>query len=322
MRILAFVVLPALLFSAAAGVAGAHRGLAVAELARGMPGPFLLLVIGFSLARPGIAEHLRSWTASGAHRRWLAAQALLVPYLVYGGLLGQLSLTALAAQIAYVNLPLLILSRLGPPPPRGRDALALLLVWLPVEFRLLPPAWTWPEGQSGHLLDGLLGACLAVYLFGILRGLEGIGFTSTIRARDVGVGIATFAAFLPAGIAIGLATGFFRFVPRSPDSLAAAGIFLGIFLSTGIPEELLFRGLIQNGLVQTLPGRVPALVLASLVFGAAHLNNGPAPDLRFAALATAAGLAYGVAFRARGSLIAPAIAHALVGTTWTLWFRE
>ena len=61
---------------------------------------------------------------------------------------------------------------------------------------------------------------------------------------------------------------------------------LGIFIFIGIPEELLFRGIIQNLLEKAIGRPALALGVASLIFGAAHLNNGPSPDWRYFLLAT------------------------------------
>ena len=42
-----------------------------------------------------------------------------------------------------------------------------------------------------------------------------------------------------------------------------------------LPEELLFRGVIQNGLSRAFGSRAAGLVVASIVFGAVHLDNPP-----------------------------------------------
>ncbi|MGH9962094.1 MAG: CPBP family intramembrane glutamic endopeptidase [Pyrinomonadaceae bacterium] len=65
-----------------------------------------------------------------------------------------------------------------------------------------------------------------------------------------------------------------------------------------------------------------SLVVTSIIFGAAHLNNGPTrPDWRYFLLATIAGLFYGNAYARTGRLLAPAIVHTLVDTVWRSFFR-
>jgi membrane protease YdiL (CAAX protease family) len=96
---------------------------------------------------------------------------------------------------------------------------------------------------------------------------------------------------------------------------------LGIFFLIAIPEELLFRGIIQNFLEKTLRKPPLALFVTSLIFGAAHLNNGPRPDWRYFLLASLAGLFYGNAYQQTRGLMAPAIVHTLVDMVWRAFFR-
>lgn len=96
---------------------------------------------------------------------------------------------------------------------------------------------------------------------------------------------------------------------------------LGIFIFIGIPEELLFRGIIQNLLEKAIGRPALALGVASLIFGAAHLNNGPSPDWRYFLLATLAGLVYGRAYAKTRNLMAPALLHTLVDVAWRGFFR-
>jgi len=98
------------------------------------------------------------------------------------------------------------------------------------------------------------------------------------------------------------------------------GQFLGILLVVAVPEELLFRGLIQNLLQRVLPATY-ALIVAALIFGASHLNNGPAPDWRYVLLASIAGVFYGRAYRRSGGLMAAFLVHAAVDTIWREFFR-
>jgi membrane protease YdiL (CAAX protease family) len=81
--------------------------------------------------------------------------------------------------------------------------------------------------------------------------------------------------------------------------------FAMVALLAGVGEELLFRGVIQTKLVEwTNP--VAGLVLASLVFGAAH-----ALSKLYFLLATLIGLYLGWLLQRYDELITPMIAHAL-----------
>lgn len=81
--------------------------------------------------------------------------------------------------------------------------------------------------------------------------------------------------------------------------------FAMVALLAGVGEELLFRGVIQAQLVEwTNP--VAGLVLASLIFGAAH-----ALSKLYFLLATLIGLYLGWLLQRYGELVTPIIAHAL-----------
>ena len=84
---------------------------------------------------------------------------------------------------------------------------------------------------------------------------------------------------------------------------------------------MLFRGIIQNILEKEVGHRNLALGMTALIFGAAHLNNGPSPDWRYFLLATLAGWFYGRAYIKTRNLMAPALVHTLVDVAWRGFFR-
>jgi membrane protease YdiL (CAAX protease family) len=73
----------------------------------------------------------------------------------------------------------------------------------------------------------------------------------------------------------------------------------------GIGEELLFRGLVQGGLMRVVPGYL-ALLSASALFGLAHFATST-----YAVVAALMGLYLGGLFLMQGSLLAPIVTHAL-----------
>ena len=68
--------------------------------------------------------------------------------------------------------------------------------------------------------------------------------------------------------------------------------------------------------------RVGSLVVASIVFGSAHLNNGTWPNMRYMLLATLAGLAYGWVWQRTRRISASALTHAAVDWIWVTVFRN
>ncbi len=230
--------------------------------------------------------------------------------------------TASSASLLYVTLPAFLVycgrDRKG---PGAFDFLAVLALWLPFDLRLLEGIWTWPEGQASYGLQTLLAVDLAVFLFVLYRAHEGIDYRFRLTRRGVLAFAASFALFTAIAVPLGLAIDFINYQSRTFDALSFLESFLVILLFIGIPEELLFRGLLQNFLEQWWGKGARALVAASLLFGAAHLDNDAPPNFSYALLASIAGIFYGLTFRRAGNLFAPAILHALVDAVWRAFFR-
>ena len=313
----------ALLITLAALAAGRSRELPISGLLGASLGVFLLLWGYFALSDPRIQSVLAQWCQTSRARVLALACCLVLPYLAYSLPLHCFSLRGFLALLLYVNLPVLAIrahSSVRDSPVA--DFAALLLIWLPLELGVLPALWLWPPGQPGHYLDGLLGVLLAVYCFQAVRALPGIGYHLVPRGRDWLLAGAGVLLFLPLALGFGALTGFLRFSPHAPDPPAFLARILGIFLVTAVPEELLFRGLLQNLLLRWTGRGTLSLGLAAVLFALAHLNVGAHPDWRLALLATLAGILYGWLFRATGGLMAPALAHTFVNSLWTLGFRS
>jgi membrane protease YdiL (CAAX protease family) len=274
------------------------------------------------LALDGAVERLRR-LAQGRRLRPAALAALFVcaylPYWATAAGARPLPLLVVAAGVA-VPATLAILL----PVDRRRwvgDALVVLAVWLPAEFRWLAAAFPWPPRGLGTLLWTPIGLGLLLYLMTVVRRLDGVGFGARPRGGDLAAAAGAYAAFAAVGIPIGLLTGFLGYGPDWDGALAVTARVAMIFLFTGVPEETLFRGFIQ-GLLARFTGRpVLALTAASLLFGAAHLNNGPVPDWRYALLTALAGGAYGWVYHRTRTIAAAAVTHTLVDATWVLVFR-
>jgi membrane protease YdiL (CAAX protease family) len=313
----------ALLITLAALAAGHARALPTSGLLGAALGIFLLLCGYFALSDAGVQSRLALWCANSRARVCILACSLALPYLAYAAPLHGLSAKGLVALLLYAILPALTLQAShskGDSP--FADFAALLFIWLPLEFGVLPPLWLWPPGQSGHYLDGLLGVLVAVTCFQVVRALPGIGYHLVPRGRDWMLAAAGCCLFLPLALALAAWTGFLHFSPHDPKLPVIAARILGTFLVTAVPEELLFRGLLQNLLQRWTARPGLALGVSAIVFGMAHLNVGAHPDWRLVLLATLAGLLYGWLFRASGGLMAPALAHTFVDSLWLLLFRH
>lgn len=278
---------------------------------------FLLLIPYFLGGLSDFFERLGAWLDRRPGRLLGAAALLLVPYAIYAFGTGAFTTYAALKLTVFVLGPALLLafkSRLT-----WADALAILALWLPLDFRLFRDVWSWPEGGAAYTLNVVLAVDLALLLFVAFRRLGGVGYRFRLGWSDLSAYAINLAICLAFVIPLGLATGFVRF---NPDTGAAsfAFSFLAIFLTIAVPEELLFRGLIQNFLQKTWGHSGRALVVTSVVFGLAHLNNGAHPDWRYVLLAAIAGFFYGRAYLQSGGLMAAALVHASIDAIWRGFF--
>lgn len=95
---------------------------------------------------------------------------------------------------------------------------------------------------------------------------------------------------------------------------AAAFLFVNL-LGTCFSEELFFRGALQRELMLYL-APVPAIVIASVLFGLVHVYRG----WEFVLLATLSGLLYGVIYRRTGLLSLSVLTHFAVNCVWIMLF--
>jgi membrane protease YdiL (CAAX protease family) len=140
-------------------------------------------------------------------------------------------------------------------------------------------------------------------------------------ASDIRLALIAFAVLAPVLIAAGIPIGFIPppHLPSAPAGRMTAAVAI-VFAGTALPEEILFRALIQNLMMQRWGGGFRTLLAASVIFGAAHLDNGPqaVPNWRYMILATIAGVAYGRVFQKSSTILSPALLHTLVD--WTKHF--
>jgi membrane protease YdiL (CAAX protease family) len=162
---------------------------------------------------------------------------------------------------------------------------------------------------------------LALVLFVGFRSVPGLQFNLPRHARDCWLPLVGFALAAPVLAIVGIAIGFIP-PPHLPTQAAgrmisAAGL---IFAGTALPEEILFRSLIQNLLMLRFGANTRTLLAAAFIFGCAHLDNGPQPlpNWRYMILATIAGVAYGAVFRKASTVLSSAALHMLVD--WTRHF--
>jgi hypothetical protein len=284
----------------------------------------LLLLAFVGLTYTAVVRAIRHLAVTSAVSALALPFLLLVPYLVYSLGTDSFSAEGLGKLAAYIAVPTLLLfpDRRGHGERLGwRDVAAMLALGVPVSARWLRGIWTWPE--EVYFFGPLFCVAVGAYGFLVLRRLEDVGYRLGFRKYDVIDGFINFAGFAALGIPLGYALGFIAFRPTSVSFLDFVVQFAGIYLTIAIPEELLFRGIFQNQLQKTFSGRrrgVYALLVASVVFGLAHLHHAPVPNWRYAVMAALAGGFYGNAFRMRRRISSAALTHTLVDAVWHFWF--
>ncbi len=220
----------------------------------------------------------------------------------------------------YFGLPALFLyfGRREKPKMQITDLLAILALWLPYDLRFMSPSWRLGE-DFGFPMNTLSACIFALIAFGAWRKLD-IGLKWRLSLKDLRVVAGAFIILALIIIPLGYSIGFLNFQVTNKPLWQLPLVYLGIFLGIAIPEELIFRGLLQNTL-STRYGLFKSLFIASLMFGSAHLDNGTFPNYKYALLATIAGLGYGYAYTRTKSIIASATVHALVDFTWVLFLH-
>ena len=253
--------------------------------------------------------------------RLLAPSLLCAPYSLVAGSAGMLDWRGF---VLYSCLPVavgILLWQAGQidPEQRGnwRDFLVLAALGLAVDLRWFEPLW--PPHLA--IFNKILLLDAGIYAFLALRGLNGVGFDLRLKLRDAGIGLRELAFYAPIALALGLRLGFLHAHTGWPGVARIAGAWLFTFFFIAAPEELFFRGWLQN-LLEGRVGRIWALWITAALFGLSHFNKRAAHfNWRYVLLAALAGIFYGRAWRSQRRVGASAITHATVDSIWGLWLQ-
>jgi membrane protease YdiL (CAAX protease family) len=198
-----------------------------------------------------------------------------------------------------------------------RDYLVLLTLGLAVDLRWFEPAWPPHLAVFNKMI--LLSAGIYGFLF--VRELNNVGFDLRLQLRDLRIGLREGAFYIPIALTLGLSVGFLHVHATWPHLGRLIGAYVFTFLFIAIPEELYFRGWLQN-LLERRMGRNQALLITSVLFGLSHFNKRAVHfNWRYVLLAAIAGIFYGRAWRHSRRVAASAITHTTVDTLWSIWFR-
>jgi membrane protease YdiL (CAAX protease family) len=292
---------------------------------------FALLFAPYWLFGFGAGVWVRRWLPGGVQRA-VAGALLTLPYFVIAIPRHEFHWTVAGVLIALAVLSAAALVT-SPKPGTLADVIVLATAGLVIDLGLLnttgPLArhgMIWPAGLGGF--PKMMMANVALYCYLVIKPIEGVGYDLTPRLSDFKTGLREMIFYSPIVIPLGLWLGFLHFHREWPKLWLPPAGWTFTFIFVALPEELFFRGLVQNLLERRLArirgrigGRNLALLLASVLFGLSHFNKGAHFNWRYVLLASVAGIFYGRAWREKRRLFASSVTHASVDTLWSLWFR-
>jgi membrane protease YdiL (CAAX protease family) len=286
--------------------------------------PAFLIEIAFYLA-PGFSAVREAFGRLGSKpvRALILAASAVIPYVVESPRTGTWHLSLFFELLGVALVASLWYAWLRPGLPADISFLALMAaVYL---SKLFDQVYSQP---APHVALAILGKLMWIRL-GLmavlsLRSMEDARFGFIPSPRDWRVGIRWYLYFLPAGAALGYLTRFARFHPQPLEwwkfSLLLAATFLGVLWVVALAEEFFFRAFLQRLLARSLRNETGGLICASVLFGLAHLPFRQFPNWRFAIVGGVSGVFYGLAFLKAQSVRASMVTHALVVTTWRMFF--
>jgi dephospho-CoA kinase len=196
---------------------------------------------------------------------------------------------------------------------------AVLSLWYSVEFNVFPSS-TWPVLGSDLSYFHLAVIPVFLYILAATGRFRTLGLSFQPLPRDLSTVASNLVIFSLVAIPLGLITHFLTLHFSAPGVGEVLGQMLTIYLFVALPEEILFRGTLLTYLDEAL--RWPAaatLIVSSLLFGAAHLNNLPDAGWYFV-LAAFAGVFYARTYLKTKNVGTAATLHTAVNLIWALIF--
>ncbi|MEP6715006.1 MAG: CPBP family intramembrane glutamic endopeptidase [Terriglobia bacterium] len=306
-------------FRAAVSVGWALLGLAAVVYARMKSIPAwaaLPIAAAFLIEYPFYL--LPGFTPGRLRKPWLLAITCLIPYLVYSIPTGQFTLErcgALAVLMGVICFWYKVL------PKNAATDILFLAVLAGIELTkvfdriYVSPIPRLQLSTLGHLMLIRTAAVVMV----AIRADSGIDYRFLPTAREWLEGLKWFGFLLPVIIPALWALQMWKLRPN-PNLWLAIPLFCGILWVVAISEEFFFRGLLQGWIERWTKSSVAGLILASVLFGAAHLPVHGFPNWRYSIVAGILGLFCGLVWRKTRSIQASMVTHALAATVYRVFF--
>jgi membrane protease YdiL (CAAX protease family) len=304
------------IFVAIFGLHGAAHGRAfVATL---LTFAFLLAVMLLFAARD-IPDRIAA--VAGPSSGWLLGVIVLFIVLVYALGTGVASFARLGAVAAFIFLPLAMLSTAQSAAPGvWQDLFVLVAIWVTVKFGPSHWFWPYPGGRLAYIFTVMLAVNIAIAGFLLLRRSNGVGYNIAWGSNWTLYILGVLALIACIVIPLGLKIHFLVYSPHLNEWKSFLPLSIAILFFTAWPEELLFRGLLQNLLSRASKSETVGWLSASILFGFSHVTNLRFPNWSYVLLASIAGLFYGWTWRKTNSIFASAIVHAGVDILWHILF--
>jgi len=281
---------------------------------------FVLLFGGALLfAARGMLERAAS---VGPGVSWLLCVVVFCVYVMYSVGTGTISFLRVGEVAVFLFAPLAVLASAGGAASgTWQDFLTVAGIWVAVKFGPSRTIWPYPGGGLSYILTILMTVNLAIAGFLLQRRLKGVGYNIGWGSGWTFSILASLGAFACIAIPLGMKMHFIAFDPQWQHWKTEPAAALGILFFTAWPEELLFRGLLQNCLSRAVKNERVGWIAVLVLFGFSHITNGGFPNWRYVILAAIAGFFYGWTWRRTGSIFASALVHAGVDVLWHFLFR-
>ena len=286
--------------------------------------PAFLIEFAFYLA-PGFPAVRKMFDALGSKgfRAVLLSASAVAPYLMEATRTGAFHWIRFAELVGFI----LVAAFWYALAPRAMWSDLLFLAFMAAVYlsKQFEPIYGRP---ATHVDLGVLGQFMWIRL-GLmavlsLRGLDDARFGFIPSAEEWRIGVQHYAYFLPVGAVLGYWERFARFHPLHlvwwKFALVLIGTFAGILWVVALAEEFFFRAFLQQILSRGLRSQTVGLLAASALFGLAHLPFRGFPNWRIVSVAGVLGLFCGLALIKARSVKASMVTHALVVTTWRMFF--
>jgi membrane protease YdiL (CAAX protease family) len=288
--------------------------------------PALALELGCYLA--SVFVQTRNWFSAFRSARAQAALlwfSALLPYLIFSLSAGTFHsnafylLVGLSAIFSFWHAFL--------PRRAAYDVGFLLIAAAPLVTKVFSRIYLSPDRHlRADILGQLMWIRVGILALLVLREWDPGPFSLWPTLAEWRTGALYYSVAIVPVALLALATHDVRWAPLTGEWWRITGIAVGTFFGflwvTALSEELFFRGVVARTLLDALPSRTLAIVLSSLVYGAAHLWFHTFPDWRQAIVAALLGIFCAAAYARTGSVRVPMVTHTLVITTWRLFFKS